>query len=164
MTKSLAKAQDQLVADELGLNLSPFTLVLRRVVELDRVVRGFVFMYIKDGLIHLDFADTWNAVNGRRTKIKKFGLSKQINARLYERFYRRWYIRDGDMLYPVQTTKFADFKDTFYFLMGEHPTQPSLIIQPDNAPVLRSRRLLFHRPPHPGWGVTYKPRPEVCYA
>ena len=80
MTKSVAKAQDQLVATALGLEVSPFTLVLHRAVSMPQI-DGFVFMFLKDGLIHLDYADTWNEVNGRRIKIKKFGLGIKVNAR-----------------------------------------------------------------------------------
>lgn len=136
MTKSVAKQYDQLVASELDLALSPDSLILKKLVTmLD--LEAFVFMFIKDGLVHIDTVDTWSHVNGKRLKLRTFATCNEIETRLSKRMYKRWYVREKGVLFPLQTSKVEDLKSIFNFVIDDNPLRQTLIVVPEDAPIVR---------------------------
>jgi hypothetical protein len=153
MTKSIAKQLDQAVANELGLVLSPFTMILRHVVGLRQLVDGFVFALVQGDYIHVDTVDTWNDANGMRAKIKKFISNPLVEERLAKRQYRRWYVRGGGELFPVQTAKTEDLKENFYFLIDDNPSHRTLTVFNEECPKLRKYSLYTQQALPFNWGV-----------
>lgn len=136
MTKSVAKQLDLLVANELELALSPNSLILKKLVTmLD--LEGFVFAFIKDDLIHIDIVDTWSHVNGVRLKFRTFGSCPEIESRLEKRMYKRWYVREKGVLFPLQTSKVEDLKSIFNFVIDDNPLRQTLIVVPEDTPIVR---------------------------
>jgi hypothetical protein len=160
MPKSTTKQIDQQVAADLGLQLSPFTMTLKHVKGLTKLVHGFVFAFQHDGLVYYDSVDRWTETLGLRHKISRFVSNPQVEERLAKHQYKCWYVHDGQTLYRIQTAKVECLKDHFYFITdatGRHPTQTAGIEETD---FIRKKPLMAMRPFVTGWGV----RPEPAQA
>jgi hypothetical protein len=153
MSKSAVKHLDQAVATELGLQNSPFAMTFKHARQLHRVITGFVFAFEKDGLVHFDEVGIWDSTQGLRHKVTRFISHPRIEQRLSKRQYQRWYVRDENALYPLQTAKVEDLKDNFYFVVDDNPCHRTQIVMNEETQFIRKKPLLAMRKPHIPWGV-----------
>jgi hypothetical protein len=137
---------DETIATDLGLTLSPITMVLKHAVRFPRFLEGWVFAYEHQGLTHYDVVNEWHSVNGMRVKIPRFQSHPVIEERLVKRQYRRWYVWGDGTLFPVQISKVDDLKDNFYFLTDNDPRYQTTTIMTEEAMWLRKKPLAFHNP------------------
>lgn len=148
---------DHELAEELGLRVSPFVMTLKHLAPLTKVIQAFVFVFQKEGLTYYDKAEVWTETLGRRHKIARFILAPVVEQRLNQRVYRRWYVCDGQMLYPVQTAKVAALYEVFYFVTDPTPgyrTHPVFI---GETQFIRKKPLMAMRCLQPGWSVRLDP-------
>lgn len=135
---------DETIATDLGLTLSPITMILKHAVRFPRYLEGWVFAYEHQGLIHYDVVTEWHSVNGMRVKIPRFQSHPVIEERLAKRQYRRWYVWGDGTLFPVQMSKVDDLKDNFYFLTDNDPRYQTTTILTEEAMWIRKKPLAFH--------------------
>ena len=154
-------AVDNLVASELGLTLSPFTLTLKHVMSLPAIVEGFVFLFESDSMLHYDTMDCWKETLSLRQKVYRFISQPCINKRLQNRTYKRWYVRSEDTLFAVQTAKYAELLDSFYVVTDSDPRYHTHSVVDLEAPFMRKKPLVQCRIQNPGWGVRLKLRPTL---
>lgn len=163
MSKSTTKLIDQQVADDLGLQLSPFTMTLKHARGLTKMVQGFVFAFQHQDLVYYDQVERWSETLGMRHKISRFISNPQVEERLAKHQYKCWYVHDGQTLYRIQTAKVDCLKDHFYFITdatGRHQTQTAGI---QETLFIRKKPLVAARPFKTTWGepLVSKSAPRV---
>ena len=93
--------------------LSPFTLKLDHLVEINPQSGGFYFAFIDNGQVVYDYLSITNIINGRRLKPGRFFLSATMAQRLRDKHYKRWYYADRDYVYPLKKETYQRFIDRF---------------------------------------------------
>lgn len=137
---------------ETGRELSPFTLKLDHLVEINPKSGGFYFAFINDGQIVYDYLSITNAINGCRIKPGRFYLSDTMVQRLRNKQYKRWYYADLDYVYPLKKETYQRFIDRFMCIETNDDLchQETIIIDPPNM-FLRKKPLLANRPDTVVW-------------
>lgn len=139
--------QDEWVAFDLNLTLSAFTVNIKHVRQLTKLVHCLVFSYERDGLVFYDQIGTWREVNGMRKKKRLFTASKHILDNLKDRKYNRWYFTDHLCLYPMQMTKLDELLEHFSILLDdEHRSHSHLAFPLKETPFIRKKPLVQVRP------------------
>ena len=154
MGKSTVKQIDELMAQELERKLSPFTMTIKHVQKLHRLIRGFVFAYAKDGVTYYDVAELIWECNGKRIRLPKFALHDTIRQRIAKHQYQRWFVYCDDTLYPIQTAKPSVLEESFIFMVNDDVTYRTKTAYIEESLFLRKKALLACRPLKSGWGVT----------
>ena len=162
MSKIASKELDQHMAQELGLLISPFMLTLKHARQLTKVVKGFVFVYTRDGQTFYDTVDAWTETNGLRKRVVRFITHPCIEERLGKHQYQRWYVRDGITLYPLQTSKVEDLKEHFYFCTDSDPRYRTQVAFVGETQFIRKKPLVAMRRLQPGWGIVL-PSERPCF-
>lgn len=173
-SKSLLKQMDVTLAEELDLILSPFSLTLDHVCQLDSKYGGFHFGFLKDGQIWYDSAELKSCHMGIRVKPSRFLLPNVVADRLRQKTYKRWYFQDRTYLYPVHLTKIDVLYDRCWFVKNDVPHySTSVIVSPEQFN-LRKKPLVRVRQEKLTWDDCTKlpsqtpkftqPVPSECYA
>ena len=149
----IAKRIDAALCDDMGICISDIPMVLKHVSKVSRLVKGFVFAYIENDLIHYDEVELITECNGFRLRHPKFLMSKLTYERLYKRKYQRWYVRGEQTLYPLQISKPQVFEDSFYIAIDDNPNRKTKIAYVGETPFIRKKPLVACRRCVPGWGV-----------
>lgn len=116
MAKSSNKELDLALVKETKRTISPFTLQLDHLVEINPQTGGFYFAFIEEGVIVYDYIPIINFVNGFRVKPGRFHLSKTVSERLTAKQYKRWYYCDRDYIYPLKKETYQRLVDRFMFI------------------------------------------------
>lgn len=137
---------------EVQRELSPFTLQLDHIVEINPQCGGFYFAFMDQGQVVYDTLPLINRVNGHRIKPGRFHLSAHVVDRLRTKRYKRWYYVDRDYLYPLKKETYQRFVDRFFCIETDDNVchQQTVILQPDPMH-LRKKPLLTHRVNPPLW-------------
>lgn len=155
MAKSAVQRLDEQIAQELGLQLSPFVLTIKHGRKLHQVINGFVFAYTQDDTPMYDEVPVWRSSAGLRHKVTRYISHPRIEQRLIKRQYLRWYIRNDDILFPMQTSKVEDLRDNFYFVVDDNPLNRTQIVMTEDTQFIRKKPLLGMRQVTPAWGVPF---------
>jgi len=140
------KYQDEAIADELGLILSPFTVTLKHTAGFTALVKSLIFSFMKDNEVYYDKATTWTHCNGRRVRKRKFAIAPHALSNLHNKLYNRWYFTDGVNLFPVQHAKMSDVLDFFYFVEDDNPRlYTHIAYTPKETPFIRKKPLMAMR-------------------
>ncbi len=154
MGKSSANQIDEVIASHLELTLFKYQLTIKHTLTLHRILRGFIFAYSKDNIVHYDTAPLITECNGQRIRLPKFAIHPAISKRIASHHYHRWYVYDDDTLYPLQMAKPSVFENTFPFKVNDDVLYRTKTAYTEETMFIRKKPLLAHRPPTPGWGVT----------
>lgn len=152
MAKASNGAIDHALSEEVGRRLSPFTLELDHIVEINPRQGGFYFVYLDAGNMMVDHVPLCSHRNGRRLKPARFFLSDVIVTRLKAKAYKRWYYSDGDYVYPLKKATYHRLIDRFLCVEDPHPSVSTVLPPdpPDGMP-LRKKPLLAVRPRPVTW-------------
>lgn len=152
IAKSSNTEIDLALVRETERELSPFTLKLDHLVEINPQSGGFYFAFINEGQIVYDYLSITNAINGRRIKPGRFYLSDTMVQRLRAKHYKRWYYVDRDYVYPLKKETYQRFIDRFMCIetTDNFCHQETIIIDPPNM-FLRKKPLLVNRPDFVTW-------------
>lgn len=137
---------------ETDLSLSPFTLQLDHLVEINSQCGGFYFVQLINGLIVYDFIPAVNRINGKKIKPVRYYLSPSVKDRLVSKSYKRWYYSDRDYLYPLKKETYQRLVDRFAFIESEfdQPNETTAIVDPGEM-FLRKKPLMAMRDTFPPW-------------
>ena len=156
MSKSKKQELDLAMANELDLELSPFVLVLKHVLQLTTPVGGFAFAHRTEGVIGYDTVDLWRNSLGMRIKPERFLMPSIVRLHLLSKAYQRWYYFDYRYLYPVQPVKASEFLESFWFVEDSDPHyRSSVVCNPEEPFNLRKKPLVACRQKLIDW-------PDVC--
>lgn len=155
MAKSAVQRLDEQIAQELGLRLSPFVLTIKHGRKLHQVIQGFIFAYTQDDVPMFDEVPVWRSSSGIRHKVTRYISHPRIEQRLIKRHYTRWYIRNDDILFPMQTAKIEDLREHFYFVADDNPLNRTQIVMTEDTQFIRKKPLLGVRQVRPEWGVPF---------
>jgi hypothetical protein len=143
---------DLALVSETQRELSPFTLKLDHLVEINPQSGGFYFAFIDNGQVVYDYLSLTNNINGRRLKPGRFFLSSTMAQRLRDKFYKRWYYADRDYVYPLKKETYQRFVDRFMCIETDddlfHQQKVAIEIPTMN---LRKKPLLENRPDKIVW-------------
>lgn len=156
MGKSTIKQIDEAMAQELDRKLSEFTVTIKHVQKLYRLIRGFVFAYHKDGEIHYDTVELIWECNGRRIRHPKFVIHPTIQQRIAKHHYQRWFVYCDTTLYPLQTAKPSILEESFIFMVNDDVLYRTKTAYTEETFYIRKKPLLACRPLRSGWGVTLR--------
>lgn len=168
MSKKPIHRLDELVALELGLELSGYTAMIHHASKLHGLLDSLIFVYETNDLICYDVIKAIEIVNGPFKKVKRFKTYPSIMDRLESRFYKRWYIRGNGKLIPLNISKFEDLKNTFYFSMDNDPHYRTQIIFNMETPFIRKKPLIASKTNEPTWdnistiGITNECRRNIA--
>lgn len=154
MGKNAVKQIDEAMALELGLTLSQFTLTIKHVQQLHRLIRGFVFAYTKDDLVCYDTAILHSECNGKRIRLPKFEMHPTVHKQIAKHHYKRWFVYCDSTLYPVQLAKPSILDDSFLFTITTESLHRSKIAYAKESLFIRKKPLVVCRPVKNGWGCT----------
>ena len=155
MAKSAVQRLDAQIAQDLGLQLTPFVLTIKHGRKLHQVIQGFVFAYTQDDVPMYDEVPVWRSSAGIRHKVTRYISHPRIEQRLIKRQYSRWYIRNEDILFPMQTSKIEDLRDNFYFVVDDNPLNRTQIVMTEDTQFIRKKPLLGMRQARPEWAVPF---------
>lgn len=156
MGKSSANQIDEVIASHLELTLFQFQLTIKHTLTLNRLLRGFLFAYSKDGVTYYDTVPLITECNGQRIRLPKFAIHPSISKRIAAHQYQRWYVYDSDTLYPLQMAKPSVFETTFPFKVNDDVLYRTQTAYTEETMFIRKKPLLALRPIRPGWGVTLR--------
>lgn len=140
------------MVNETSLSLSPFTLKLDHLVEINSQCGGFYFVQLIDGLIVYDFLPAVNRINGIKIKPIRYYLSPSVKERLLTKTYKRWYYGDRDYLYPLKKETYQRLVDRFAFIETETDSKRNqyTVLEPGEM-FLRKKPLLAVRKQKATW-------------
>lgn len=141
MTSRKRSDISQALSEEVGLELSPFTIALKHVHELSPVGRGFCLTYTQEGVIYYDRIPTIRELNSRRVRPTRFEIHPIVQHRIRERHYRYWYFYDHKYLYPMHALKPKVFFDEFLFHPHHNPHYQTEVVCEIETPHRRRKPL-----------------------
>ncbi|ARV77203.1 hypothetical protein FDI21_gp032 [Pseudomonas phage Noxifer] len=156
MGKSSANQIDEVIASHLELNLFQFQITIKHTLTLNRILRGLLFAYSKDGVTYYDTVPLITECNGLRIRLPKFAMHPSIRKRIAAHQYQRWYVYDSDTLYPLQMAKPSVLEATYPFKVNDDVLYRTQIAYLEETMFLRKKSLLALRPIKHGWGVTLR--------
>lgn len=152
MAKSSNAEIDLAMVEETQRVLSPFTLKLDHLVEINPKNGGFYFAFIVNDQVVYDYLSISNRVNGCRVKPGRFFLSNTMVQRLRDKHYKRWYYADRDYVYPLKKETYQRFVDRFLCIETSDDlchVQTTIVDPP--AMYLRKKPLVANRPDPTTW-------------
>lgn len=164
MSKSTTKQLDDTLTQVLGLELAPFTLTIKHAQKLSRLIKGFIFAYVKYSEIHYDIVELISECNGHRIRIPKFAIHPDIKQRIAKHQYHRWFAYCNDKLYPLQMAKPSVLEDSFIFKVNDDCLYRTQIAYTEETMFIRKKPLVICRPASPGWGVTLRRKEKLLEA
>jgi len=153
MGKKKTHRVGQALSEELGLVLSPFTLTLKHVVQLNAKRGGFLFVTTTQFDHHLYHrVEVVAECNGLPIKPAYFPIPKSVVGRLLQKSYAMWFFYDSDYLYPLQKVKPEALLETFVFRETENTPRENVILDsPEPEMWLRKKARLEMRESVPCW-------------
>lgn len=164
MAKSKRQEMDLAMAEEFGLKLSPYVMVVKHVQLLRSQYGGFAFAYRHNGQVYYDRVSGVVQDKGVWTKPGRFPTPQAVLENLKAKRYSRWYYYNGEYLFPFQTCKYQQLLERFWIVDDPNPYfGPSVIVDPGQFN-LRKRPLVEMRKPTVTWqDCTQLPTPDTKF-
>lgn len=134
------------MAEERGLECSPFVVTLKHVIQLDATKpSGFCFVYVEDDVLFYDHTPSVLSGMDRNHKPARFYLPALVEERLRTSKYTAWYFYDTRYLYPLQRVKPKTLLETFWFISTPGLIEPTEVVFDPGTFNLRKKPLMCNR-------------------
>jgi len=147
---------DEVLASHLELTMFQYMVTIKHTLPLNRHLRGFIFAYCIDGIVHYDQVPLIDECNGLRIRHPKFAMPSAVRKRIAKHQYHRWFMYSDDILYPLQIAKPSTLEDAYLFKVNDDVRYRTQTAYTEDTMFLRKKPLLAMRPFKPGWSVTLR--------